>query len=227
MRHLNAINHLGRKSADRKALLANMASSLILHKRITTTTAKARALRRYVEPLITKSKDDSTHSRRVVFSYLEDKNAVSELFREVAPRIAARPGGYTRILKTGNRLGDSAEMCIIELVDFNENMLAAEGARAKTTRRRRSTKKKGAETAAAGAAVTKAGGKAEEVKETAAKTETVTEAVTEQEQITDQESVKAEVPADEQVTDSAEENGNKTEEGTEESAGETETEEKE
>jgi large subunit ribosomal protein L17 len=222
MRHLNAINHLGRKSADRKALLANMAASLILHKRITTTTAKARALRRYVEPLITKSKDDSTHSRRVVFSYLEDKNAVSELFREVAPRIAARPGGYTRILKTGNRLGDSAEMCIIELVDFNENMLAAEGAKAKTTRRRRSPKKKGAETAAAAAAVTKADAKAEIAKKTAAKTDTVTE----EEPVAEQESVKAEVPADEQVTDSAEEPGNKPEEGAEENAGETENEEK-
>ncbi len=147
MRHLNSINHLGRKSADRKAMMANLASSLILHKRITTTNAKARALRTYVEPLITKSKDDSTHSRRVVFSYLENKTAVSELFREVAPRIASRPGGYTRILKLGNRLGDSAEICIIELVDFNENMLAGEGAKAKTTRRRRSPKKK-AETVA-------------------------------------------------------------------------------
>lgn len=142
MRHLNSINHLGRKSADRKAMMANLASSLILHKRITTTNAKARALRTYVEPLITKSKDDSTHSRRVVFSYLENKTAVSELFREVAPRIAGRPGGYTRILKLGNRLGDSAAMCIIELVDFNENMLTGEGGKAKATRRRRSPKKK-------------------------------------------------------------------------------------
>ena len=148
MRHLNAINHLGRKSADRKAMMANLASSLILHKRITTTTAKARALRTYVEPLITKSKDDSTHSRRVVFSYLENKNAVAELFREVAPKIATRPGGYTRILKTGSRLGDSAEMCVIELVDFNENMLAGEGTKAKAARRRRSPKKKTAEAAA-------------------------------------------------------------------------------
>lgn len=152
MRHLNAINHLGRKSADRKAMLANLASSLIIHKRITTTTAKARALRRYVEPLITKSKDDSTHSRRMVFSYLGNKDAVSELFREVAPRIASRPGGYTRILKMGNRLGDAAEMCIIELVDFNENMLAEEGVKAKSTRRRRSPKKKVAEAAVAAVA---------------------------------------------------------------------------
>jgi large subunit ribosomal protein L17 len=225
MRHLNAINHLGRKSADRKALLANMASSLILHKRITTTTAKARALRRYVEPLITKSKDDSTHSRRVVFSYLEDKKAVSELFREVAPRIAARPGGYTRILKTGNRLGDSAEMCIIELVDFNENMLAAEGAKAKTTRRRRSTKKKGAETTAPAAAATRAAARAEDVKETAAAT--VTEDVTEQEPAADQDSLQAEETATEQVTATAEEIETKPEESPEEDAGDTENKEKE
>lgn len=145
MRHRRTINHLGRKSADRKAMMANMASSLILHKRITTTKAKARALRSYVEPLITKSKEDSTHSRREAFSYLENKGAVAELFREVAPRITNRPGGYTRILKMGNRIGDAAEMCIIELVDFNENMLAGEAGKAKTTRRRRSPRKKTAE----------------------------------------------------------------------------------
>ena len=149
MRHLRTINHLGRKSADRKALLANMASSLILHKRITTSAAKARALRTYVEPLITKSKEDSTNSRRVVFSYLENKNAVSELFREVAPRIAGRPGGYTRILKLGSRLGDAADLCMIELVDFNETMKAGEAAKAKTARRRRSPKKKTEEASAA------------------------------------------------------------------------------
>jgi large subunit ribosomal protein L17 len=148
MRHLRTINHLGRKSADRKALLANMASSLILHKRITTSAAKARALRTYVEPLITKSKEDSTNSRRVVFSYLENKSAVSELFREVAPRIAGRPGGYTRILKLGSRLGDAADLCMIELVDFNETMKAGEAAKAKTARRRRSPKKKTEEAAA-------------------------------------------------------------------------------
>jgi len=167
MRHLNAINHLGRKSADRKAMMANLASSLILHKRIETTNAKARALRRYVEPLITKSKDDSTHSRRIVFSYLENKDAVSELFREVAPRIASRPGGYTRILKMGNRLGDSAEMCLIELVDFNENMLAAEGGKAKTARRRRSPKKKAETVAAAEAPAAKATAAPEAPKEAA------------------------------------------------------------
>ncbi len=123
-------------------MLSNMASSLILHKRIATTTAKAKALRVYVEPLITKSKNDSTHSRRVVFSYLQDKDAVSELFREVSPKVADRPGGYTRILKTGNRLGDNADMCIIELVDYNENMLEAKTTKTKTTRRRRGGKKK-------------------------------------------------------------------------------------
>jgi large subunit ribosomal protein L17 len=124
-------------------MLANMASSLILHKRIITTTAKAKALKTYVEPLITKSKEDSTHSRRVVFSYLKDKEAVSELFREVSVKIADRPGGYTRILKTGNRLGDNAEMCVLELVDFNQAMMGGgEGAKTKSTRRRRTTKKK-------------------------------------------------------------------------------------
>jgi large subunit ribosomal protein L17 len=123
-------------------MLSNMATSLILHKRITTTTAKAKALRTFVEPLITKSKEDSTHSRRIVFSYLKDKTAVAELFREVSPKVAERPGGYTRILKTGNRLGDNADMCILELVDYNEAMLGGEAAKTKTTRRRRTSKKK-------------------------------------------------------------------------------------
>ncbi len=146
MRHLKTINHLGRTSSHRKAMLSNMATSLIIHKRITTTTAKARALRKYVEPLITKAKEDSTHSRRVVFSYLQDKDAVTELFREISPRIADKPGGYTRILKTGNRLGDNAEMCIIELVDFNELMLEkTQTGKARGTRRRRSSKKKAEE----------------------------------------------------------------------------------
>ncbi len=143
MRHSRVINHLGRTSSHRKSMLSNMATSLILHKRITTTTAKAKALRTFVEPLITKSKEDSTHSRRVVFSYLKDKTAVAELFREVSPKVAERPGGYTRILKTGHRLGDNADMCIMELVDYNEAMLGTgEAAKAKTTRRRRTTKKK-------------------------------------------------------------------------------------
>ena len=143
MRHRKKINHLSRKSAHRKAMLSNMATSLIMHKRIHTTVAKAKALRVYVEPLITKSKDDTTHSRRVVFSYLQSKEAVSELFREVSAKIANRPGGYTRIIRIGNRLGDNAEMCMIELVDFNENMLADKvDKKAKTTRRRRGGKKK-------------------------------------------------------------------------------------
>ena len=120
MRHNKAINHLGRKSGHRKALLANMANSLILHKRITTTLAKAKALKTYLEPLITKSKDDSTHSRRIVFSYLKDKTAVAELFRTIAPKIADRPGGYLRVLHVGFRQGDGSEMALIEFVDFNE-----------------------------------------------------------------------------------------------------------
>ena len=140
MRHNKAINHLGRKSGHRKALLANMASSLILNKRIETTVAKAKALTMYVEPLITKSKDDSTHSRRTVFSYLKNKEAVSELFRTVAPKIADRPGGYTRVLKTGFRQGDGADMALIELVDFNEAALAAANKPAKKTTRRSSKK---------------------------------------------------------------------------------------
>ena len=144
MRHNKKFNHLGRTAPHRKAMLANMASSLIAHKRISTTVAKAKALRMYVEPLITKAKEDTTHSRRVVFSYLQDKDAVSELFREVAVKVADRPGGYTRILKTGSRLGDNADMCIIELVDFNEAMLAAkeEAATPKKRRSRRGGAKK-------------------------------------------------------------------------------------
>ena len=140
MRHNKAINHLGRKSGHRKALLANMATSLILHKRIETTVAKAKALKMYVEPLITKCKEDTTHSRRVVFSYLKNQEAVTELFRTVAPKIADRPGGYTRVLKTGFRQGDGADMALIELVDFNEAALAAAPKAAKKTTRRSSKK---------------------------------------------------------------------------------------
>ncbi len=140
MRHNRSINHLGRKSGHRKAMLANMACSLIMHKQIETTVAKAKALRMYVEPLITKSKDDSTHSRRTVFSYLKQKEAVTELFRTVAPKIADRPGGYTRIVKTGFRQGDAAEMAIIELVDFNEAALAATKKETKKPATRRSRK---------------------------------------------------------------------------------------
>ncbi len=140
MRHNKKFNHLGRTSSHRKAMLANMACSLIKHKRIATTTAKAKALRVYIEPLLTKSKDDSTHSRRIVFSHLQNKEVVTELFRDIAQKIATRPGGYTRILKTGFRLGDAAEMCIIELVDYNENLLKTKEVK-KASRTRRAGKK--------------------------------------------------------------------------------------
>ena len=147
MRHNKNYNHLGRQAGHRKAMLSNMASSLILHKRIETTVAKAKAVRMFVEPLVTKSKEDTTHSRRVVFSYLKQKEAVTELFRTIAPKIAERPGGYTRILKTGFRLGDGADMCIIEFVDFNEPYTlgitpAATEAKPKTRRSRKSAAKK-------------------------------------------------------------------------------------
>jgi large subunit ribosomal protein L17 len=137
MRHNKKINHLGRTSSHRQAILSNMASSLIKHKRIFTTTAKAKALRKYVEPLVTKSKEDTTHSRRVVFSLLQDKYAVTELFTVVSQKVGDRPGGYTRIIKTGNRLGDNAAMCFIELVDFNENMLKETKRNTAKTRRSR------------------------------------------------------------------------------------------
>jgi large subunit ribosomal protein L17 len=149
MRHQKSINHLGRTSTHRAAMLSNMASSLIMHKRISTTIAKAKALRGYVEPLITRAKIDSTHSRRVVFSYLQDKEAVTELFREVSVKVADRPGGYVRILKTGFRLGDNADMCIIELVDYNENLLSIKETTAKkAVRRRKPSAKKAADTVA-------------------------------------------------------------------------------
>lgn len=161
MRHRKKFNHLGRTSAHRKAMLANMSSSLLIHKRIKTTLAKAKALRVYVEPLITKTKGlntvgEKTHAQRVVFSYLQNKEAVKELFTEIAPKVADRPGGYTRILKLGNRIGDNAEMCYIELVDYNENMLSApksEAGKKKTTRRGR--RKKSAEAVAAAPAAEK------------------------------------------------------------------------
>ena len=151
MRHNKAINHLGRQSGHRKALLANLASALIIRKRINTTVAKAKALKSYVEPLITKSKDDSTHSRRVVFSYLKDKAAVSELFRTVAPKVADRPGGYTRVLHTGFRQGDAAEMALIELVDFNEAALASKPAAKAAKKATRRSSKKASEAPAADA----------------------------------------------------------------------------
>jgi large subunit ribosomal protein L17 len=153
MRHGKKVNHLSRTDSHRRAMLANMASSLILHKRITTTLAKAKALRVYVEPIITKSKDDTTHSRRTVFSYLQNKEVVSILFRDIAAKVANRPGGYTRILKMGNRLGDNASMALIELVDYNEVYTSGDAAaEKKTTRRRGSKAKKSADAPAAKAA---------------------------------------------------------------------------
>ena len=140
MRHAKRINHLGRTDAHRKAMLSNMATSLIMHKRINTTLAKAKELRKYIEPMVTRSKNDTTHSRRTVFAFLHNKYAVTELFREIAPKVANRPGGYTRILKTGFRKGDNAEMCMIEFVDYNETYTVESGKK-KSTRTRRSSKK--------------------------------------------------------------------------------------
>ncbi len=168
MRHGKKFNHLSRTSSHRKAMLANMACSLIEHKRVSTTVAKAKALQKYVEPLLTKSKTDSTHSRRVVFSYLKSKEAVTELFRDVSTKIADRPGGYTRILKTGFRIGDNAQMCFIELVDYNENMLK-ETKPKKSTRKRRGGAKKTETTAAPAAeAPSEADTKAEVVEDVVA-----------------------------------------------------------
>lgn len=144
MRHNKAINHLGRKSGHRKAMLANMASSLIQHKRITTTLAKAKALKMYVEPLITKSKEDTTHSRRTVFSYLKDKEAIKELFGTIAPKISDRPGGYLRVLHFGFRKGDAADMALVEFVDFNEAALEASSKKEEKKATRRSRAKKAA-----------------------------------------------------------------------------------
>ena len=197
MRHRKSFNHLGRTSAHRKAMLSNMACSLIMHKRIETTTAKAKALKRYVEPLITRSKDDSTHSRRVVFSYLQDKEAVAELFREVSSKVADRPGGYTRIIRLGNRLGDNADMCMMELVDFNEHLLAEKAAAKKSSsRRRRGGKKKVEETGGVETAV------AEEVVVEEAVEEVVAEEVVEE---AVEEVVAEEVVAEETVEAPAEE----------------------
>ena len=154
MRHNKKFNHLGRKKAHRDALLSNMTISLIMHKRIFTTLAKAKALRIFAEPIINRAKEDSTANRRLVFSYLQDKKAVTELFTEVAQKIADRPGGYTRILKTGNRLGDNAKTCFIELVDYNENMLKAKTEKKQTrTRRSRKSSKPAAEAPVAEAPV--------------------------------------------------------------------------
>ncbi|MDR0333287.1 MAG: 50S ribosomal protein L17 [Dysgonamonadaceae bacterium] len=156
MRHNKKNNHLGRKTAHRAAMLSNMATSLIMHKRIFTTVPKAKALRKYVEPIINKSKDDSTSSRRLVFSHLQNKEAVTELFQNISQKVADRPGGYTRIIKTGYRLGDNAAMCFIELVDYNENMLTDGGAKKAKTRRSR----RKADSAATSVATEKAAPKA-------------------------------------------------------------------
>ncbi|MFN3402948.1 MAG: 50S ribosomal protein L17 [Cytophagaceae bacterium] len=167
MRHGKKINHLGRTSTHRKALLSNMASSLIINKRISTTVAKAKELRKYIEPLLTKAKTDSTHSRRIVFSYLQNKDSVNTLFSEVAEKIANRPGGYTRILKTGNRLGDNADMCIIELVDYNETYgtgAAKDAGKAKTRRSRRGSGKASEASAADAGSSEKASAPAKEAK---------------------------------------------------------------
>ena len=175
MRHGKKFNHLGRKTGHRKAMLSNMACSLIEHKKINTTVAKAKALKKYVEPLITKSKTDSTHSRRVVFSYLKQKEAVTELFRDIAVKVADRPGGYTRILKTGFRLGDNAEMCMIELVDYNENMLKDAKSKSTSKRKRRGSAKKAAPAAATTEVVEEAVVVEEEAKEETPKAEAAPE----------------------------------------------------
>ena len=192
MRHKKGFNHLGRKKGHRRAMLANMASSLIKHKRITTTVAKAKALRSYVEPLITKSKTDETNSRRVVFSYLQDKEATSELFREVSPKVADRPGGYTRIIKLATRLGDSADMAIIELVDFNE--LLVKEAKPKKARRSRRGGKKKATTAAPTAEAAVEEAPAEE-----AKAETPAEVEAPKEEKAPEAEAKEEAPAEEKA----------------------------
>ncbi len=196
MRHGKKFNHLGRKTAHRSAMLSNMASSLIMHKRINTTVAKAKALRKYIDPILTKSKTDNTHSRRVVFSYLQDKESVTELFNTVAEKISNRPGGYTRILRTGARLGDNAEMCVMELVDFNELMLKEEGAgKAKTRRSRRGSKSKAKEEVTASADETAVA--AEEVAtEDAVVEETVEEVAETQEEVVE-ETATEEAPAEE------------------------------
>jgi len=203
MRHGKKFNHLGRKTAHRKAMLTNMACSLIEHKRITTTVAKAKALKKYVEPLVNRSKDDSTHSRRVCFRYLASKDAVTELFREVGPKVANREGGYTRIIRTGNRLGDNADMCLIELVDFNE-IYGTEAKKKKTRRSRRGGGKQVKDSAPVAVEETVP---VEEVTEESPAEEVVTDAAAEEvpaeEVATD--AAAEEVPAEEVATDAAEE----------------------
>ncbi|MEM9390646.1 MAG: 50S ribosomal protein L17 [Bacteroidota bacterium] len=199
MRHGKKFNHLGRTAPHRKAMLSNMATSLIINKRITTTVAKAKALRKYVEPILTKAKDDTTHSRRVVFSYLNDKDSVKTLFDEVAGKIADRPGGYTRILKTGNRLGDNADMCIIELVDYNELLLGDAPKKSKTRRSRRGKGGSSSGEAKAAAVVEEATVEAE-VSE-----EVVVEEEAAQEVVSDETTPDASAAVEEQVEASSEE----------------------
>jgi large subunit ribosomal protein L17 len=224
MRHGKKFNHLGRTASHRAALLSNMASSLILHKRIETTVAKAKELRKYVEPLITKSKDDSTNNRRVVFAYLQNKESVKELFGIVSEKVANRPGGYTRIIKLGNRLGDNAEICFIELVDFNETMLAAAAEKAGKTRRSRrggTAKKEDAPEVVAAAPVVEEP-TAEVVEEVAAAEEVIEEAPVAEEVAVAEELIE-EAPAEEVA---ASEEALAAEESTEAPATEESTEEK-
>ena len=220
MRHGKKFNHLGRTKPHREAMLANMACSLIEHKRINTTVAKAKALRKYVEPLITKSKTDSTHSRRVCFSYLKNKYAVTELFREIAPKVAEREGGYTRIIKTGFRLGDSADMCMIELVDFNE--IYGQKEKKKTRRSRRGGAKK--VTAAATKAVETATEETAEASSNAA--EVVKEVAVDADQavadkVDEAKDVKDAVDADQTVADKVDEAKDEVEEATDDSKDES------
>ncbi len=201
MRHGKKFNHLGRKAGHRKAMLANLAISLIEHKRIKTTLAKAKALRKYVEPMITRSKNDTTHNRRVVFSSLQNKEAIKELFGDISTTIGERPGGYTRILKIGTRLGDAAEMAIIELVDYNQDLLSAPKEAKKKTRRSRSRKKNTENTDAAVATETVVAENAAEQVADVAEVETVQEVV--QEQVAEVTDVAEETVAE--VADTAEE----------------------
>jgi large subunit ribosomal protein L17 len=203
MRHGNKLNHLGRKSAHRKAMISNMACSLIQHKRITTTVAKAKALRVFVEPILTKSKTDSTHSRRVVFSYLQNKDIVSELFRDVAPKIAERNGGYTRIIRTGYRLGDNAETCMIELVDFNT--LYTKEDNKKTTRRSR--RGGGAKSSNSAGATKDTVENAVEVESTSAEIDEAP--VAEESPVVEEDSVAEETPVAEDGVDSTDEDSSK------------------
>jgi len=224
MRHGKKFNHLSRKTAHRKSMLSNMACSLIEHKKISTTLAKAKALRKYVEPLITKSKTDTTHSRRVVFSYLKQKEAVSELFREVASKVADRPGGYTRIIKLNPRLGDNAEMAIIELVDYNELMLSDKTSKTKKTRRRRGKKSSSnVETPASKETIDETSTEPTEVvEETESKIEEVAAAEIVEEVVEETESKVEEVASAEIVEDVVEETKAKTEDATDQESKEEE-----